>query len=289
MKGLSFECFFIILPLFITLSCINDNNLGYRKQCDCSLREFADSYSDTSWVNVENTPFSAGAELKIKGVIRKLVDAEISANITSEEKITEYKKILTSVSNDYPEHDNFILLFRLKRLIYCEYYERICKNTKIANEEMDIRLEKKITELDALINNYFDFNPPQSKSNPSRDAAKAIIQNKCSIFSGKDAINYSNSFKNIYRYLYKYGIIITYSPDGFGETKYSGRYFYNGGYVTIRFNNKDIPLPEFKLQPQSRQGNPKNIVEEAIEINIAKSINMNRQTFENLIKNTICK
>ncbi|MEZ5043304.1 MAG: hypothetical protein R2828_25635 [Saprospiraceae bacterium] len=131
MKSLSI---LIILFIGFLFGCQSSNKNEIvdqeKRQCDCPVENLPEEkiYSDSTVTKVlEDDLFDWSIGGKINSKIRKVIDAEVQANLSSSEDsyAISTKKVLERISNDSPQLINKAYSFKLSRVFYCAYYSRL--------------------------------------------------------------------------------------------------------------------------------------------------------------------
>lgn len=201
----------ILLLLLIVAGCQGEKNTNSKslstRNCDCPLEETVDqkitrdsSFSKTS----EDDLFDWSIDGKISTKIKKYLDLELKAK---GESISDYdistKNIVTKLDSNYPDLTNEIYYYKTGRLFYCAYFNLVCQDTSISNNELTKLSVQKLddfhNDIKKLIRGKIadekkskpKYNTPTTKKTPQKN--KSNNEKEISIEGNNNNTNQGNN------------------------------------------------------------------------------------------------
>jgi len=267
----------IVLLTFIVVSC--NNSSTEKRECNCNLGNLLTVKMDSLSTRNEKTPIDINLEAKLATKIKKVIDVETGGNINVALKELKLGKIVEVVSNDMPEHNDVMLYYRMKKLIYCEYYERLCQDTLITYTELNQIANKKLEEIDTAVENYFSFEGTKQLEKKKKDS-NTIEKKRFSLYPENEfLINYIEKETGLKysRNTFDYKIEISKSGETILTNENKSLYKYSGGNIKLILNENDCYTFEDLVIPESMNlGNPLQPLNNSLDNKIKNLIKSNR-------------
>ena len=177
------------------------------RDCSCPMPELPESSRTKSKdsTNLETDFYDWSIDGKIAGVIKKIIDAEISTSNRSKKSKYEIstKEVVNEIRNDFPELIDKNFEFKLKRVTFCTYHDLICKDESLPDSVYRALMIEKLSEFKEEINELFppeDLTKNSLKTNRSSPRGIDNRQINASIYTenqsgGTNTVNITSSLE----------------------------------------------------------------------------------------------